>query len=636
MCGICGIVGNDINSIENQNIVKKMMDMMFHRGPDCEGLKYGDKFVFGHRRLSIIDIENGTQPMTSDDGLITLTYNGEIYNYVELRQELSRRGVKFKTFSDTEVLLKLYEIEGEKCVHFLNGMFAFAIFDERKNICFAARDHFGIKPFYYSFLQDKSMVFASEIKALIKHPSLITEVNDDAINEYLTFQFCINDKTLFKSINKLEPGNYFIWHLGSDKNPEIKSYWDTNYEVDNYHTDEYFLDRLLILLQDSIHQQLRSDVPVGSYLSGGLDSSTVTTLAAMQYGDNFQCFTGRFSEGAIYDESRYSEIIANNSKCKLHYITPTASDFVNLLPKLIYYMDEPVAGPGLFPQYMVSAAAAKNVRVVLGGQGGDEVFGGYTRYLVAYLEQCLKGAIYETQEEGQHVVTLNSIIPSLPYLKDYTPMLKSFWRDGLFEPMENRYFHLIDRSHDLKNILSSDMLAQYHKDKVFEEFLTIFNKPDTTSYVNKMLNFDQKTLLPALLQVEDRVSMAVSLESRVPLLDHRIIELANSLPPPFKFKNGSSKYVLRKAVENIVPDDILHRTDKKGFPVPLNEWMAGGVVRDFVFEALLGKRCKERGIFNPKGIEELLNNEKQFGRQIWGALCLELWYQIYIDGLGAN
>lgn len=631
MCGICGIVGNEALGYESEHIVTKMMGSLSHRGPDDEGITKDTNFIFGHKRLAIIDLDYGRQPMQTENGEIVLIFNGEIYNYLELRQELVRKGVHFKTFSDTEVLLRLYEIDGEDCLNCLNGMFAFAIFDKRKNHFFAARDHLGIKPFYYYLFPDGNIIFASEIKAILKHPRIQASADVEAMQEYLTFQFCLNSNTLFKGIKKLEPGQMLVWKPGQGNEIFIKTYWKQNYEIDVYHTEEYFWDKLLMLLEDSIKQQLRSDVPLGAYLSGGLDSSTVAALASMQYGKGFQCFTGKFEEGPSYDESKYAKSIADSINAELHITVPTAEDFVRLMPKLIYYLDEPVAGPGFFPQYVVSDLAARHVKVVLGGQGGDEIFGGYARYLVAYLEQCLKGAIYETQEEGKHIVTLSSIIQSLPLLKEYVPMLKEFWRDGFFEYMDHRYFKLIDRSHDLASILSEDMRDLYNKEHMFEKFSAVFNSVDTKSYVNKMLNFDQKTLLPALLHIEDRVSMAVSLESRVPLLDYRIVEFANTIPPALKFKDGKIKHSLHETMKNLLPKEISNRRDKMGFPVPLKEWMTKGVAHDFISDVLLSKASKERGILKIEELEKLLMRENKYGRQVWGALCLELWCRIFID-----
>jgi asparagine synthase (glutamine-hydrolysing) len=342
-------------------------------------------------------------------------------------------------------------------------------------------------------------------------------------------------------------------------------------------------------------------------------------------------FHGRFAEGPKYDESYYARLMAKEIDGVYHEVVPTAKQFADTLPSLIYSLDEPLAGPGLFPQFCVSQLASEHVKVVLGGQGGDEIFGGYARYLVGYLEQAIKGAIFETKEEGRHLVTLESIIPQLPLLKQYEPLLKNFLSKGMFEDMDARYFHLIDRSQSLETLITSELQDSFDREELFSSFQEIFNHPDTKSYINKMTHFDQKTLLPALLQIEDRVSMAVSLESRVPLLDTRIVDLVTSMPPPLKFQDGKTKHILKKAVRTLLPETILHRKDKMGFPVPLNEWMRGGVVRDFVADTLLSQRSLQRGIYKPEVLKSMLESHGVGGRQLWGALSLELWHQAYID-----
>jgi len=631
MCGIAGIVGKEQNLPKSESIVRRMMETLRHRGPDGNGLIADREFVFGHQRLVIIDREGGGQPMETDDGRYVIIYNGEIYNYIELRQELIRLGESFHTFSDTEVLLRLFAREGIQCLNKLNGMFAFAIYDRTEHTFYAARDHFGIKPLYYHVARDGTLVFSSEIKAMFNYPGITPHVHESALQEYLTFQFCLNAKTMFQGINKLEPGTVMKWSI-RDAQPTLTRYWDFNFEIDQHHTEEYYVDRLLSLLEDSVRLQLRSDVPLGTYLSGGLDSSIVTMLAGMNLGTQLSTFSGRFLESQEYDESEYAHLVANSIGAKCFDVVPTAEQFVSSMKSLMYYMDEPVAGPGLFPQYIVSKEASNHVTVILGGQGGDEVFGGYVRYVVGYLEQALKGAIYGTQEEGKHVVTLSSIIPNLSILRSYQPMMQSFWQDGLFRPMDERYYRLIDRTHDLHEILSEEVLRSRNQEQIFEEFRLIFHHPQTKSYFNKMTHFDLKTLLPALLQVEDRVSMAVSLESRVPLLDRRIVELVTTIPPAIKFQGGETKYIIKQAGRNIVPKQVLQRKDKMGFPVPLKEWLQGGPVREYVHDTLLSERSRKRGLFKPKALESLLDTEGQFGRQIWGALCLELWYQSFIDG----
>lgn len=628
MCGICGILGSKTDRIKREYVVKKMMACLVHRGPDDSGVYTAEQFSFGHRRLAIIDLVSGKQPMQSSDGRYVLVFNGEIYNYIELRQKLIQRGIPFQTFSDTEVLLKLLIHQEESAFHSLDGMFAFAFFDRETGEWILGRDPFGIKPLYYVVLQDE-IVFASEIKALLVHPQIHAERDWEATQQYLTFQFCLGSRTLFKNIQKLEPG-YYLKGTGGRITHSVK-YWDTNYQIDQYHTEEYFIDKLRFLLEDSIHLQLRSDVPVGTYLSGGLDSSLITMVAAEYLGNSIQVFTGLFSEGLQYDESSYAKMVAEASGSHLLTVVPTAQEFVEDLPKLIYALDEPVAGPGLFPQYRVSQLASQHVKVILGGQGGDEIFGGYARYLVGYLEQALKGAIFETQEEGQHIVTLDSIIPHLPLLQQYRPMMQQFWQSGLFEPMDARYFQLIDRSPDIHRLLTGDAKAEWDRDAIFAEFQKVFNLPDTPSYINKMTHFDIKTLLPALLQIEDRVSMAVSLESRVPLLDKRIVDLITKIPPPLKFQGGQTKHIFKQAIKRIVPEPILNRKDKMGFPVPLTDWLQASPVRDFVGDILFSQASRNRGLFDVAALENLINSEVSFGRQLWGVLCLELWHQQFID-----
>jgi asparagine synthase (glutamine-hydrolysing) len=630
MCGICGILANKEEFDGSQShIVKAMKTLLKHRGPDAEGSHASPYGILGHQRLSIIDINGGDQPMVSLDGRYVLVYNGEIYNYLELRQNLIQLGHVFRTFSDTEVLLQLLMAHGESALNKLIGMFAFVFLDTHTGSWLLARDQFGIKPLYYAHTKTNQFVFASEIKALLEHPDILANVNMKGLGHYFTFQFCLGEETLFKHIYKVEPGYYLKGQGGVIK--EKTRYWDADFTVDEHHTDQYFSDRLRTLLQDSARLQIRSDVPLGAYLSGGLDSSAITCFAADLLEAGMPVFTGKFAESLEYDESEFANIVAKVTGAATHEIVPTALDFVTHMPKIIEALDEPVAGPGVFPQYMVSRVAVNHVKVILGGQGGDEIFGGYARYLVGYLEQALKGAIYETQEEGKHLVDLESIVPNLPLLKNYAPLMKNFWQRGLFEDMDARYFRLIDRSPDIASLLTTDVINSIDRKQIFNDFRKTFNHPNTRSYINKMTHFDFKTLLPALLQVEDRMSMAVSLESRVPILDTRIMNLVASAPPSMKFKGGKTKALLKSAVKNIVPDAIINRKDKMGFPVPLREWAQNGVVKEFVNDVLMSQKSRERGIYGKKALAELGSNQGVGSRQLWGALCLELWHQRYID-----
>ena len=629
MCGICGSFHNQSVTQDDTRVLRAMMQSIHHRGPDEDGIETDDHFQFGHKRLSIIDLKHGQQPMSSSNRRYTIAFNGEIYNYLELRQKLEDKGIQFHTNSDTEVLLQHLIAHDTRGLNDLNGMFAFAFIDRQTRQWLMARDPFGVKPLYFTTLKDQ-LIFASEIKALLEHPDVQVNRNSEAIQEYLTFQLCLNGKTLFQNINALQPGHYIGGIKG--KITKHKKYKNFQYEVDEYHNENYFDDQLSYLVKDSIGLQTRSDVPLGGYLSGGIDSSLVSTLAARHLKRPIPTFHGKFAEHPRYDESEYAREVNNDIQGEFNEIIPTAEDFIDVLPKLIYHMDEPVAGPGLFPQYMVSKLASKKVKVILGGQGGDEIFAGYARYLVGYLEQAIKGAIFRTQEEGSHIVTLSSIIDNLPVLQQYKPLMSNFWKDGLFDEMDSRYFRLIDRSPDVQSLLSDDMKTDFNKERLFQTFRSVFNRPDTKSYINKMTHFDMATLLPALLQVEDRVSMSVSLESRVPFLDTRIMDLVTTMPPAVKFQGGQTKHILKKACIGILPDNVLNRQDKMGFPVPLVEWMQKGCcVRDFVADTLLSEKSKQRGIYSKAGLESLIDSEKPFGRQLWGALCMELWHNIFID-----
>jgi asparagine synthase (glutamine-hydrolysing) len=625
MCGIAGIWSKNAH---NQELVRQMMDSIKHRGPDGEGLlSPAENLTLGHVRLSIIDLKQGHQPMQTSNKDYTIVFNGEIYNYIELQKVLSKAGISLQTNSDTEVLLYMYQIYGEKMLQKLNGMFAFAIYDKKKDIVFAARDHFGIKPFYY-FEKDGIFAFSSEIKALFKVPEIKTQVDEKSLNEYLTFQFVLKKHTLFKNIFKLEPGTFLMIRKGEII--EKKRYWKIDFTVKEAKSEEQYSEELLALLQRSMSLQMRSDVPVGAYLSGGLDSSAVTMLASNNTSEPLNTFTGAFAESKDFDETEFAKIAAKASNANQYITYPKYADFIDYFEKIVYMMDEPAAGPGVFPQFMVSKLASEHVKVVLGGQGGDEIFGGYARYAVAYLEQCLKGAIFETQEKGQHIVTLNSIIKNLPLLKQYIPLLKKQFSSGLFEPMDRRYFQLIDRSPNLKNIYREELLKSRDENALFNKFSQIFNRADTLSYFNKMTHFDMETLLPSLLHVEDRASMAFSLESRVPLLDKNIVELAAKIPSPMKFAGGKTKYMLIKALEDIVPKKIIQRKDKMGFPVPLNQWISGPL-KDYCMDLLTDQTARNRGLLKTEAIENQINNEGKFSRELWGALNLEVWHRKFID-----
>lgn len=625
MCGFVGILNKDQREVDI-NLLGRMAQTIHHRGPDEDGIFAEKNIAFFHKRLSIIDLSTGQQPMTYND--CTLVFNGEIYNYIELRNELIKRGHKFRTTSDTEVILHLYVEYGDDFVNLLNGMFAFIIFDKSKKRLYIARDHFGIKPLYW--YQDHSkIIFGSEIKALLAHPDIVAEPDNSNLCEYLTFQFILGEGTMFKNIAKVQPGHYVTIDTSSWK-IKNKKYWIPNFKIDNFHTEEYFIVELQKILEETITQQLRSDVTIGTYLSGGIDSSLVTIMASKFLDKPLKSFSGGFKEGPEFNELKYARIAAKKAKAELFEVFPTEKQFIDLLPKLIYHLDEPVAGPGLFPQYIVSKLASKHVKVILGGQGGDEIFGGYARYMIAYLEQAIKGAINESNEEEEHIVSLSSILPNLPSLKQYIPMMKSFWKSDAFEPMDRRYYNLLNRMGSTESFLHEDIVAKCKDGAIFKKFAHYFNDSDTKSYFNKMTHFDMQGSLPGLLQVEDRVSMAVSIESRVPLLDRRIVDLISTMPAGMKFKGGEMKYLLKKTINSYMPEQIMNRKDKMGFPVPLHLW-SKNKAKDFIMDTLLSKKARERNIINTQYVEKLITGQQPFSRGLWGLLSLELWYNQFID-----
>ncbi|MBD2297081.1 asparagine synthase (glutamine-hydrolyzing) [Nostoc sp. FACHB-190] len=623
MCGVSGALNLDWESIPSLNRRLHVMNQLqSHRGPDGEGIwtHQSQHIGFAHRRLSIIDLNAGSQPMTDQTGN-WLTYNGEIYNYIELRQELDSKN--FITNSDTEVILKAYRKWGTDCVNHFRGMFAFALWDESNQVLFCARDRFGIKPFYYTVV-DRVLYFASEAKALLPFVKSI-ETDLDGFKDYLTFQFCLAGKTLFKGINELLPGHVLQVVNGVIK---VKRYWEVYHNLDFDHTAKYFEEQIAALLSESVELHLRSDVPIGAYVSGGLDSSIIASLANQKTGDKFIGFTGKFSLSEDYDESKYARELAQWSGFELHELDITANDFIENIRKVIYHLDYPVAGPGSFPQYMISQLASKHRKVVLGGQGADEIFGGYVRYLIAYFEQCIKGAIDGTMHSSNFIVTYESIIPNLTALRKYKPMLKEFWREGLFEELNRRYFRLINRAPSLGNEINWEALGNYSPFETFQEIFLAENVGQE-SYFDSMTHFDFKTLLPALLQIEDRVSMAHGLESRVPFLDHPLIELAATIPANIKFKDGTMKQVLKNAMRTSLPASIWNRQDKMGFPVPLVEWMQGNL-KNFVCD-IFSANTSKRDLINNQLVLDSIGKENKFGRKIWGLLCLELWEQEFHD-----
>jgi asparagine synthase (glutamine-hydrolysing) len=623
MCGVAGAVALGHQPVPRlDRVLATMSTLIAHRGPDGFGFWKDERRRVGfvHRRLAIIDPSPAAhQPMVGANGSV-ITYNGQVYNYPELMDELKSHW-RFRSRSDTEAVLAAYSKWGLNCVDHLRGMFGFAIWDGKR--LFAARDRFGIKPFYYAVV-DGVFYFASEVKALLPIlPDIAT--NTDALAEYLTFQYTIGDRNLFRHVHILLPGHSLIIENGSVR---TFRYWIPDSEVDHNPDPAWFIDRMNEILDESIALHLRSDVSIGAYASGGFDSSLIAMLASRGPKSCKLAFHGKFTDYPGYDESAYAEIIAADAGLSLQQRTITSQDFCDVIEKVIYHLDHPVAGPGAFAQYVVSEFAAEHVKVVLGGQGGDELFGGYARYAIAHFEQQINAAIEKSN--GASNAIPEALFEDLSVLREYKPLLQHFLAKGMFGPLDRRYFALIDRSGDVEDEVDWTLLDRAG---VFERFQELFNRTqDGGSQVDFefMTRFDFDHLLPALLQVEDRMSMAHGLESRVPLLDSKLVEFVATIPPALKFKGGHLKHFLTTACGFRLPPRITERRDKMGFPVPVNEWLSGPL-QTFFRDTFASQRARRRPFFNSDAIMAHLKTTGRYSRKTWGLLSLELWYQCFHD-----
>lgn len=634
MCGLVGVYNLKREPISSDTLVK-MRDIMTHRGPDSDGIYLDNNIGLGFRRLSIIDLESGHQPMTTADGRYTIVFNGEIYNYIELRELLIHRGVIFRTESDTEVLLQLLVQEGKRGLLRLNGMFACAVWDKKRRELFVARDRIGIKPLYYFFDGDR-FVFGSEIKAIIADRTIKREANYQAIADYLSFMYVPDDKTFFKNIKKLLPGHCAT--VSEKDGLVIEEYWDLRYE-EATKTESQFIEELRFLLNDSVKLHLRSDVPVGCHLSGGLDSSTISTLSAKHLQRPIKTFSGKFNESDFYDETRYAKIVSQASGTEYLETAPDMTFFQSSLAKLVWHMDEPAVGPGIIPQFSVCQLAAENVKVVLGGQGGDEIFAGYSRYFLTYEDIPSTGQHFSTSTTVKKSL-LNSWMRKAQLVYGYaqqhglkTTLSKIGQRiqqppAGLdsFSDIWRKYSTTMELKSHLLGSTMKETLSEYDINDTFHRYLgkTVSDDP-----FDQMLYHDIKAYLPGLLQVEDRTSMAVSLESRVPLLDYRIVELAASIPSSMKVKGLEPKYIFKQAIKGIIPEEILNRKDKKGFPTPISIWFKKDP--HFVRNILLDESARKRDLFDLEAVSNMISTNVDSSWQLWSLLNVELWFKIFID-----
>src|ERR1700682_759940 len=604
MCGICGKVKFDRESPVSGTLLKAMADSIAHRGPDDEGFYISGQVGLGFRRLSIIDLAGGHQPLSNEDGTVWIVFNGEIYNYQELRQELLSKGHIFRTQTDTEVIVHLYEEFGDRCVEKLRGMFGFAIWDERQLKLLLARDRTGIKPLYYG-VTDRSLVFGSEMKAILVDPEIKREILPSIVDRFLTFDYVAGDETLFKNIYKLPPGSLMVIQDGKS---EIKQYWDLHFSPGNL-TIESAEEQLLELLEESVRLHMISDVPVGFLLSGGVDSTAMLSLAARKTDKPISSYTVGFTNSGFADERPFARMAAEKYGSEHHEITISSKDFVDFMPGYVWHMEEPVCEPPAVALYYISKLARNYVKVLISGEGGDEAFGGYPNYRTMLLLERLKRATRPLNGAlSKSVSLLHKAIP-WQRLGKYLPFLDV--------PFESYYYSRTSSPFRLFNahyreIYSDDFGRTVSKEHSVLPVTRLLQQNRSDDLLSRMLYVDTKTWLPDDLLVKaDKMTMANSIELRVPLLDHKILEFAASLPSSFKVHGFETKYVAKRCLSSQVPKEILDRK-KTGFPVPYAEWLRTDL-RGWVRDVLLDREALQREYFKKPAIEKLLKENVESG-----------------------
>ena len=633
MCGILGMLNADGREMDRDRLLA-MAATLAHRGPDGEGAYVDGPAALAHRRLSIIDLGGGGQPMSNEDGTVWIVFNGEIYNFPALRRELEDRGHRFRTRSDTEVIVHAYEEYGEDCVKKLRGMFAFGIWDARRQRWFLARDRLGKKPLYY-YHDGRRFVFASEIKAILRDRSVPREIDPTALRDYFTYGYIPFPKTIFRSIRKLPPAHRMRVARPAEASGRVdlrtEAYWDLEYAPDRTLSETDWIEGLREKLLEAVRVRLLSDVPLGAFLSGGIDSSAVVAMMSRLMDQPVKTFSIGFEE-SDFSELEYARRVAERFGTQ-HHETIVRPDAIALLPKLAWAFDEPFADSSAIPTYYVSRMAREQVTVVLSGDGGDETFAGYRRYLWATglsRWDFLPGRLRETLFGWPAALMPEGLRG------------KGALRNMSLGPFE-RYRCLItqDAARCLPYLLSEDLQrAMGDAEPSGSDFLApYYHRHPEADYLSKLQYLDTKTYLPEdILTKVDRASMLCSLETRAPLLDHELLEFVARMPSHLKLKKGETKYILKKAMEGILPPEILHRP-KMGFAVPLVHWFKGDLV-EVARDLLLSPRCRQRGYVNTRFVERLLADHQKKARdhslRIWELLFFEQWCRNWLDASDAE
>ena len=631
MCGICGVVvpAGASDSIDRQAVLR-MRDVLTHRGPDDAGVFLSDRAALGHRRLSIVDLSGGHQPLSSDDGSLHLVYNGEVFNHSALRVDLEARGHRYVTHCDTETVLRTFQEERQKAPTKLRGMFAFAIWDERRGELFLARDRLGIKPLYYARRADGGLVFASEIKGILAYGGIRPSLNLSALPDYLANHAPSGEETMFAGIRRLLPGHTLTWRDGQVK---IEQYWDVTFEPEaSGRSDADYVEEYSERFREAVRTRLMADVPLGVFLSGGIDSAALTAVMSELAEEPIQTFSVAFAEREA-NEFEYARVVAEKFRTNHREVIVAPDEFFSALPRLVWHEDEPIAHPSSIALNFVSRLAAKHVKVVLTGEGSDETLAGYNKYRTTIYNLKL-GQAYErvTPQTVRRVVRrgVQSLAGlSLARKADRTFLTRSASLDAMY--LDN--FAVFGKTSQ-SSVLSADVKDTLAMIDPYASWRHAFESGQARTLLGRLLYADTKTYLHELLMKQDQMSMAASIESRVPFLDHHLIEFAARLPDRMKLRGLTTKYILRQAMTGVLPPVILSRK-KMGFPVPIGAWLRGpytSMLDDFV----LGDRAITRGLFDASSLRSMVDQHRRgtanHGQRLWALINLELWHRIFIDG----
>jgi asparagine synthase (glutamine-hydrolysing) len=630
MCGICGIFHSERVRGVNRELLAAMNQQIVHRGPDDDGFFVEENVGLAMRRLSIIDIQTGHQPLSNEDGNIWIVFNGEIYNHQDLRKDLQVRGHRYRTKSDTETIVHLYEEYGTKCVEYLRGMFAFAIWDRTKRCLLLARDRLGIKPLYYRF-ENNTLLFGSEIKTILAYAGVKPEFNRGALAEYLAFGYLAGEESMYAGIRKLLPGHTLI--IDEHGHLETSPYWELNVRVDDgSRSREYYVRSYREQLEACVSSHLMSDVPLGVFLSGGLDSSAIAALTTKIRREPIETFSVGYGEDA-FSELPYARTIADHLKSRHHEVRLSRDEFFQTLPRLIWHEDEPIVWPSSVALYFVARLARERVTVVLTGEGSDETLGGYTRYPWTLLNSRMDN-IYRRLTPAVLRRMLRNGIGSFPIDAASKRKLEHTFlvRDGA--SWSSFYFDNFYSAFSAAD--QDDLLTPQAKQMAGDAYAGSMKYWNDSSgeLLHRLLYTDIKSYLVELLMKQDQMSMAASIESRVPFLDHALVEFTASIPAKYSTRGMAGKCILKLAVEDLLPNSIVHR-QKMGFPTPWAYWLAGPAL-DNLGDLLMENRTLDRGLFRAEGIRRLFAEHTaghhDHGNRIWRLLNLELWQRIFLDG----